>query len=287
MTTSTTMDYPIVSYEEWGRRGRYAELEDGRVFYVREGHGEPVLLVHFFGGNSWWFSRVASHFAELYDVVVLDLPGCGRSDTPPLPYDVPDVAEALVQVFDVLEIERAHLVTIGGSSMAAVHLATTRPERVATLVMEALCHWTRREAKDLWTNTISDSWIDGQGNARPFAEWGDVERSFSALPESARQMAVSRMRTDFEEHGRWWASLLTVGQLRYDVNPRLPAIAAPTLLVYGAAAPGFLRLREAQAASMIPGARLEIVPGASAHSAFDAPEVYMPLVLDFLEGVDA
>ena len=115
---------------------------------------------------------------------------------------------------------------------------------------------------------------------------GDIERSFSRLPLSARQMAVDRMRTDFREHGRWWATLLTVGQLRYDVNPRLPAIAAPTLLIFGSAAPPFLRLHEEQAAAAIPKARLERVPGASAHSPFDAPETYVPLLVDFLENGD-
>lgn len=287
VSDTATMEYPIVTYDGWVQRGQYAELEDGRVFYVREGDGDPLLLVHFFGGNSWWYSRVVSRLAEHFDVIVPDLPGCGRSDTPWLPYDVPDVARSLMQLLDVLGIERAHLGTIGGASMTAVHLATTEPERVDKLAMEALCHWTRHEAKELWDNTIRGRWIDDQGNAKPFDEWGDVERAFSPLPLSARQMAVDRMRTDFEEHGRWWATLLTVGQLRYDVNPRLPAIAAPTLLIFGSAAPPFLRLHQDEAAAAIPNARLERVPGASAHSPFDAPETYVPLLLEFLENGEA
>jgi pimeloyl-ACP methyl ester carboxylesterase len=92
------------------------------------------------------------------------------------------------------------------------------------------------------------------------------------------------MRTDFLEHGRWWATLLIVGQLRYDVNPRLPEITTPTLLIFGSAAPPFLRMHQDQAAAAIPNARLERVPGASAHSPFDAPETWVPLVVDFLDG---
>lgn len=38
--------------------------------------------------------------------------------------------------------------------MTAVHLATTRPERIERLVMEALCVWSREEARELWETTI-------------------------------------------------------------------------------------------------------------------------------------
>ena len=274
--------FPIVPYEDWGRRGRYASLEDGRVFYVREGGGDPLVLVHMFGGNSWWYSRVVAYFARAFDVIALDLPGCARSDTPPLPYDVPDVADAVVQFLDALGLERVHLVTIGGASMMAVHLATSWPARVDRLVMEALCHWTRREAKELWRTRIEGRWVDEHNVARPFEEWGDLERTFSALDGPTRALAVERMATDFREHGRWWGRTLTVGQLRYDVNPRLPAITAPTLLLYGSAADDFLALRPAQIAATIPDARLATVPGARTTSPFDRPEVYAPLVLDFL-----
>jgi pimeloyl-ACP methyl ester carboxylesterase len=40
------------------------------------------------------------------------------------------------------------------------------------------------------------------------------------------------------------------------------------------------------AAAAIPNARLERIPGASAHSPFDAPEIYVPLLLEFLENGD-
>jgi pimeloyl-ACP methyl ester carboxylesterase len=256
------------------------------VFYVREGEGFPLVLVHMFGGNSWWFSRVLSEFAQSYDVVALDLPGCARSDTPPLMYDVPDMAEAVVQLLDTLELDRVHLATIGGGSLTAVQIATTRPERVGKLVLEALPHWTRREAKVLW-RTLRDRWTDEHGNARPFEERGDLDGIFTSLDGPTRTLAIERMSTDFREHDRWWLGI-TVNALRYDVNPRLPAIAAPTLLVYGSAAMDFLRLREQQVVETIPSARLEIVPGPRTTSAFDRPDVYVPLVSSFLaEGAAA
>lgn len=276
------MGFPIVPYEQWGERGRRVALEDGEVFYVREGTGHPIVFVHMFGGNSWWYNRVLPYFAQSFDAIALDLPGCARSETPPLPYDVPDVATALEQFFDALGLDSAHLVTIGGSSMMAVHFATTRPDRVDKLVMEALCHWTRSEAKEMWRTTINGHWIDENGNALPFEEHGRVEETFKTLDPSTRALALDRMSTDFREHSRWWVQMLTVGQLRYEVEPRLADIEAPTLLVNGGAGDPFFRRREQSIVKAIPNARLEIVPGARTTSPFDKPEIYAPLVREFL-----
>jgi pimeloyl-ACP methyl ester carboxylesterase len=277
------VEFPVVPYEEWDGRGQYAALQDGSIFYVREGNGFPLVLLHMFGGNSWWFSRVLSCFAGAFDVIALDLPGCAHSDTPPLPYDVPDVADAIVQFLDTLGLERVHFAAIGGGSLTALHIATTWPARVGKLVLEALPHWTRREAIAHWRNDIEGRWLDENYDPRPYEEWGDMERSYSPLDAPTRMLAVERAVEDYREHGRWWGrSLVRVAQLRYDVNPRLAAIAAPTLLIYGSAVMEIMQQGQREVAQAIPDARLEIVPGARTTSPFDRPELYAPLVLDFL-----
>lgn len=107
-TKAAATGFPVIPYEDCGRRGQYVGLRDGKVFYVRKGSGFPLVLMHMFGGNSlfggisWWYSRVFDRFAEEYDVVALDLPGCARSDTSWIPYDVPDVAAALELFLDAL-----------------------------------------------------------------------------------------------------------------------------------------------------------------------------------------
>src|SRR5262249_11086488 len=140
-------------------------------------------------------------------------------------------------------------------------------------------------AKELWRTTINGRWIDEEGRARPFEDWGLPESMFLALDEDVRRLARERMATDFREHGRWWVNLLTVGQLRYDVNQRLGLIRAPTLLLYGERADEFLQRRARQIVTAIPDARLEFVPLVRVTSAFDQPELYARLVLDFLASV--
>ncbi len=91
------------------------------------------------------------------------------------------------------------------------------------------------------------------------------------------------MDEDFSEHGRWWVTLLKVGQLRYDTNLRLHLIQAPTLLVNGETAGEHLRRREDAVTRAIKGSRLEIIARSDFPSFFQQPELYSELVLDFLE----
>ena len=136
--------------------GYFLDMDDGEVSYVQKGRGMPVIMIHFYGGNSWWYCRILSRFAQQYDVYVLDLPGNGRSDTPPLPYTVPDMADAVREFMNRLRIEKAHLLGIGGGAMTLVHVASCRPSRVAKLVLEVLPHWTRAEGKGCgWTSSAT------------------------------------------------------------------------------------------------------------------------------------
>ena len=273
----------MIPYDDWVKMGRFLQLEDGKVFYVHKGEGAPVIMVHFFGGNSWWYSPILDTFAERYSVYALDLPGNAQSETPPLPYTVPDMAEALKEFMDRLEIEKAHLLAIGGGAMTLVHLASTWPSRVAKVVLEVLPHWTRAEGKELWRDTFRHL-LDENELPKPMEQWpGHLRQAFPGLDEDERTLAIERMDRDFEEHGRWWVTILKVGQLRYDTNLRLHLIEAPTLLINGDSAGEHLRRREQAVAEAIKGSHLEIIPRSDFPSFFQQPQAYSSLVLDFLE----
>ena len=213
------MAFPIVPYDEWLQMGYFLDMDDGEVSYVQKGRGMPVIMIHFYGGNSWWYCRILSRFAQQYDVYVLDLPGNGRSDTPPLPYTVPDMADAVREFMTRLRIEKAHLLGIGGGAMTLVHVASCRPSRVAKLVLEVLPHWTRAEGKRLWLDKFRHM-LDANELPKPTTQWPEnLLQAFPGLNEAERSMAIQRMDEDFAEHGRWWVSTLKMGQLRYDTNP--------------------------------------------------------------------
>lgn len=98
------------------------------------GHGEPLVLLHGFNGNSYHFSRVARRLGTHFRILAPDLPGFGETRVDDLSdLRIEAQAEQLLALLDELGIERFYL---GGSSMGgyiACALARLAPERVSAL----------------------------------------------------------------------------------------------------------------------------------------------------------
>lgn len=107
------------------------------VLSIGEGHGLPVVLIHGFGGDggTWLFTQDA--LAQERPVHVIDLPAHGLSAPTVASGKVEEMAAAVVDLLDAIDVDRAHLV--GHSLGAAVALAITAtvPERVASLALLA------------------------------------------------------------------------------------------------------------------------------------------------------
>ena len=71
---------------------------------------------------------------------------------------------------------------------------------------------------------------------------------------------------------------------RIDSRPRLGEIAVPTLLIWGEKDGITSRAHHDEIAAAIPGARLEVVPGAGHLPTVEAPDVVGPLLGKFIDG---
>ena len=108
-----------------------------RVYYTRRGRGEPVVLLHGIAHSAQAWDSVLPALAERYEVVAIDLPGCGRSDKPDTDYSLGAQATAVRYVLDSLGFD---LVTVIGHSLGggiAMTLAYQYPERVGRLGLVA------------------------------------------------------------------------------------------------------------------------------------------------------
>ncbi len=80
------------------------------LVYFRAGAGETVVLVHGITTYSFIWRRIFPALAASYDVVALDLLGCGASDMPlDESYALPDHASRLEGFCDALGLGRIHL----------------------------------------------------------------------------------------------------------------------------------------------------------------------------------
>ena len=88
---------------------RYFERSAGRMHYVDEGEGTPVIMVH---GNPTWsfyYRNVILKLREHYRCIAVDHLGCGKSDKP----SVDDYDYHLDSRISDLEALLAHVVPEG------------------------------------------------------------------------------------------------------------------------------------------------------------------------------
>jgi pimeloyl-ACP methyl ester carboxylesterase len=102
--------------------------------YLEGGSGEPLILVHGFGGQKENFSHVAGELCRQHHVYIPDLPGFGAaSRDPQADYHIDAQAARIMAFADALGLQRFHM---GGNSMGgfiAAECAARHPDRIASL----------------------------------------------------------------------------------------------------------------------------------------------------------
>jgi len=201
----------------------------------------------------------------------------------PLAYGLSDMAADAVGLLDALGIDRAHIVGASMGGMIAQHVAANRPERVLSL-----------------TSVMSSSGAPGLPGptpalrkllmasrpARPSREDAvaagiEILRAIS-YPDEAREadafetMAGRAFDRSYDPVGAR-RQLLAILADR-DRASRIAAIAAPTLVIHGAADPLVPLANGEDTARRIPGARLEVID-AMAH---DLPPSQVEAMVDLI-----
>jgi pimeloyl-ACP methyl ester carboxylesterase len=113
----------------------FIDNQGARIYWDERSVGEPVLLIMGLGypSDMWW--RVRPALDGHYRTIVLDNRGVGRSDVPPGPYPIAQMAADAVAVLDAAEVESAHVFGISMGGMIAQELALGWPKRVRSLIL--------------------------------------------------------------------------------------------------------------------------------------------------------
>jgi pyruvate dehydrogenase E2 component (dihydrolipoamide acetyltransferase) len=108
-----------------------------QILEIGAGEGEPIVMLHGFGGdlNTWMF--VQPVLAEKSRTIAFDLPGHGGS-TKQVDAGDPEMFVAAVQaVLDALGIKRTRLIGHSMGGAIATLVAARRPDLVSTLTLIA------------------------------------------------------------------------------------------------------------------------------------------------------
>lgn len=207
-------------------------FDDGlRYVYLEGGKGEPLMLLHGFGGNKDNFTRSARYLTPHYRVIVPDHIGFGESAHPAdADYTPAAQAERLRTLAQRLGIKTIHL---GGNSMGgqiAMAYAARYPQEVGSL-------WLLNPA-GIWSAPRSELADIVRGNGRNFLiarSEDEFAETFSFVmsdpPFVPRPIldvfAQERIRNaDLEER-------IFVKVATDSVEERVKGLATPALIVWG------------------------------------------------------
>lgn len=255
-----------------------------RLYYEREGSGEPMLWITGFTISAAVFRPILHLYTPTLDCITYDNRGSGRSSTPLHPTSVPELAGDAVRLLDALGIESAHVYGLSMGGMIAQELAIRFPERVRGLVLGCTTPGGPRASRP------GPRQIAGLGLAatreltRPGRPWlGPMlfsERFLREHPERARELiayfAVHRAPvTGMSAH--WWASVY------HDTFSRLSLIQAPTLVLHGGQDRMSPLANSQILAERIPDAELGVIDGAGHAFALECPQQSARVTLEWLE----
>ncbi|MBA3432242.1 MAG: alpha/beta fold hydrolase, partial [Actinobacteria bacterium] len=99
------------------------------------GVGDPVVLLHGWGGRIESMAPVARCLEDSVRVLALDLPGFGESPAPTEVWGSPEYGVFVARLLRDRGIERAHMVGHSFGAKTALQIAASRPQLVDRLVI--------------------------------------------------------------------------------------------------------------------------------------------------------
>ncbi len=229
---------------DWREHQRWVTVDGNRVNTIDMGEGPAIVFVHGLSG-SWpnWLEQLPV-FARDHRVIAMDLPGFGHSPMPNENITISAYARTLDGLLETLGVSAATVVGNSMGGFVSTELAIAFPQRVERLVLvsaagistyrhpgvERAGPYLRRLAPMValytgWTAAQSD-WVTRRPGLRNLT-LGLVTRHPDRLPAA---LAAEQLRGA----GKPGFMQALQANIDYPIEQRLPEIACPTLIVWGA-----------------------------------------------------
>jgi len=241
------------------------------TYFTEAGRGDPVVLLHGWGTSSESLVPLCGALADSFRVLTVDLPGFGWSQTPPVAWGIADYAGHIERLMQETGVAGAALVGHSFGGRIAITLAAKQPARVSRLVLVASAGIRPRRRLGYYVRV----------GAVKLVRW------FFSLPGwgAAGQRMISKMydrfgSRDYRAAGPMRPTLVKV--VNEDLTPLLPAVQAPTLILWGDQDRDVPRSAMEIMAARISHARLVVFEGAGHFPFLDMPEKFCETVKGFL-----
>lgn len=282
----------------------YLPVDGGKIWYrvVGSGTATPAILLHGGPGFGSYFMKPLEQLSNDRPIVRYDQLGGGASDrlTDTTKMTIPHFVAELDSLRSHLGYDKVHLIGHSWGTILAIEYYRAHPEHVASLTLASAAldipAW-EKNAREL-EKTLPDS-------SQKAIRTREAEKKFDAPDYQAALMQFygkyvwrhpdsvnldSTFKTLSEPVYNYMegpSEFTITGTLKnYDSTPFLKSVKVPVLYTVGEfdeANPAIVK----RFASMTPGSRYFVIPGAAHLSEWDNPEAMSKEIRDFLKSVDA
>ena len=128
----------------WRNKGWYYKYKKQNIFYIDEGAGEVLVLIHGFPTCSWAWHKLWPELKSRFRLITLDMVGFGFSDKPlKYRYSIRDQANLFETILLDLGVTHAHIMAHDYGNTVAQELLARHMERKNTaqesLFLQSVC----------------------------------------------------------------------------------------------------------------------------------------------------
>ncbi|MEZ5934645.1 MAG: alpha/beta hydrolase [Alphaproteobacteria bacterium] len=242
-----------------------------------------IAMVHGVSQDHRLFDRQVAAFEGTCRLILIDLPGHGRSSAIPGPYGVQEYAASIDGALRDAGVDQCHFWGTHLGAGAGLLLACQRPDLFRSLILEAPVFPGRPlpSVSDLLRRISVVAKAQGIAAAREIwwqeGGWFEVMRR---RPTECRAAAQRRMIDDFG--GQPWLDAGLISRPVGDIGDRLAVLETPSLIISGEHdLRDFLNIAEDLEAIMPKASRVTI-PEAGGFPLWEFPDRVNQVVMDFL-----
>ena len=210
------------------------------IYFELYGTGEPLVMLHGFGGCSQDWSALMPRWSAHFQLVVPDMRGHGRSGILTKPFRHDDAADDIAALLNHLGIHTFKGLGVSGGGNVLLHLATRQPERMKAMALVSATSYFPAQARPIMRDHAENLSQQEWETMRRRHPGGDAQ--IKALLASTKGFAESFDDMNFSPQS-------------------LATIRARTLIVQGDLDPLYPIEISEEMARAIPQARLWVIPG--------------------------
>lgn len=259
---------------------------DINIEHYIEGSGPPLLMIRGFAADcSNWGEPFLAPLRERFTTVRFSNRGTGLTDKPDGPITVRQMADDAANLLEALGIERAHIFGVSMGGMIAQEVVLNHAERVRGLVLGCTIPGgpqTVGAGPDIVSMLMPELGLSREDLVRK--TWpaivtpGFIESHHDFLEEMMGLALVNPTPVEtFAKH--------SAAVREFDAFERLPAVAAPTLVIHGDADVLLPYENGAMVAGLIPGSDFRTIEGVGHMFFWEKPEESAGAIIEFLERV--